>query len=135
LLDSVIELVSLIVLLLISCLSLQHLSIEKLRALKRLDLSETALENMVQGMECLTHLRNLRLNKCSEKEFPSGILPKLSPLQVFLLKERNRWGQYDLVTIKGKDVGCLRKLETSKCHFKHLSDFVEYLKSREGPKN
>lgn len=51
LLDSVIEFVSLTVLLLISCLSLQHLSTEKLRALKRLDLSDTALENMLQDMK------------------------------------------------------------------------------------
>lgn len=71
--DSFTELVSLTALLLIGCLSLQHLPMEKLRALKRLDLSETALENTLQGMECLTRLRYLRLNKYSEKEFPSGI--------------------------------------------------------------
>ncbi|XP_010999683.1 PREDICTED: probable disease resistance protein At4g27220 [Populus euphratica] len=125
--DSVSELVSLTALLLIGCNMLRHVpSLERLRALKRLDLSGTwALEKIPQGMEFLSNLRYLRMNRWGEKEFPSGILPKLSHLQVFVLEKCTP------ITVKGKEVGCLRELETLECHFEGYSDFVEYLKSRD----
>jgi disease resistance protein RPS2 len=132
--DSVSELVSLTALLLDGCNMLRHVpSLEKLRALRRLDLSGTwALEKMPQGMECLCNLSYLRMNGCGQKEFPSGLLPKLSHLQVFELKSaKDRGGQYAPITVKGKEVACLRKLESLGCHFEGYSDFVEYLKSRE----
>jgi disease resistance protein RPS2 len=126
--DSISDLVSLTALLLKNCENLRHVpSLKKLRALKRLDLSSTALEKMLQGMECLTKLRYLRMTGCGEKEFPSGILPKLSHLQVFVLDEH-----FDKITVKGKEVGSLRNLETLKCHFEGFSDFVEYVRSRDG---
>ncbi|KAI9378813.1 hypothetical protein POPTR_018G145564v4 [Populus trichocarpa] len=128
--DSVSELVSLTTLLLIDCKMLRHVpSLEKLRALKRLDLSGTALEKIPQGMECLYNLKYLRMNGCGEKEFPSGLLPKLSHLQVFELD--NRGGQYASITVKGKEVACLRKLESLRCQFEGYSEYVEYLKSRD----
>jgi len=135
--DSVSELVSLTALLLIDCKMLRHVpSLEKLRALKRLDLSGTgALEKIPQGMECLCNLRYLRMNGCGEKEFPSGLLPKLSHLQVFVLEEELIDGRYTPVTVKGKEVGCLRKLESLECHFEGYSDYVEYLKSRDETKS
>ncbi|XP_034909300.1 putative disease resistance protein At4g10780 [Populus alba] len=140
--DSVSELVSLTALLLIGCDMLRHVpSLEKLKALKRLDLSRTwALEKMPQGMECLCNLRYLIMNGCGEKEFPSGLLPKLSHLQVFVLKEwipetSNRIEEYVPITVKGKEVGCLRKLESLECHFEGYSDYVEYLKSRDETKS
>jgi disease resistance protein RPS2 len=69
------------------------------------------------------------MNGCGEMEFPSGILPKLSHLQVLVL-ENSFQGP---LTVKEKEeVGSLRNLETLKCHFKGLSDFVEYLRSRDG---
>ncbi|KAI9378832.1 hypothetical protein POPTR_018G136500v4 [Populus trichocarpa] len=129
--DSVSELVSLTALLLIDCKMLRHVpSLEKLRALKRLDLSGTrALEKIPQGMECLCNLRYLRMNGCGEKEFPSGLLPKLSHLQVFVLEE------WIPITVKGKEVAWLRKLESLECHFEGYSDYVEYLKSRDETKS
>ncbi|XP_034902512.2 probable disease resistance protein At1g61300 [Populus alba] len=142
--DSVSELVSLAALLLIGCNMLRHVpSLEKLKALKRLDLSGTwALEKMPQGMECLCNLRYLRMNGCGEKEFPSGLLPKLSLLQVFVLEEQihpttkdNRKGLPPPITVKGKEVGCLRKLETLVCHFEGYLDYVEYLKTRDETKS
>jgi disease resistance protein RPS2 len=82
------------------------------------------------------------MNGCGEKEFPSGLLPKLSHLQVFVLEEwippatkDNRRGQPAPVTVKGKEVGCLRKLESLVCHFEGYSDYVEYLKSRDETKS
>ncbi|XP_034925212.1 probable disease resistance protein At1g61300 [Populus alba] len=140
--DSVSELVSLTVLLIKHCRELRHVpSLKKLRALKRLDLHGTTPEKIPQGMECLCNLRYLRMNGCGEKEFPSGLLPKLSRLQVFVLEELipptkdNIIGQYAPITVKGKEVGCLRKLETLVCHFEGYSDYVEYLKSRDDTKS
>ncbi|KAI5557744.1 hypothetical protein BDE02_18G124100 [Populus trichocarpa] len=139
--DSVSELVSLTALLLIDCKMLRHVpSLEKLRALKRLDLFGTwALEKIPQGMECLCNLKYLRMNGCGEKEFPNRLLPKLSQLQVFVLQEWipetiNRKAHVPL-TVKGKEVGCLRKLESLVCHFEGYSDYVEYLKSRDETKS
>jgi disease resistance protein RPS2 len=86
---------------------------------------------MPQGMECLNNLRYLRMNGCGEKEFPSGILSKLSHLQVFVLEEFMARGDAP-ITVKGKEVGSLRNLETLECHFKGFSDFVEYLRSQDG---
>jgi len=136
--DSVSELVSLTALLLEECRMLRHVpSLEKLRELKRLDLSHTwALEKMPQGMECLCNLRYLRMNGCGEKEFPRGLLPKLSHLQVFKLYENIIYGTYRSVqiapiTVKGKEVGCLSKLESLRCHFEGYTEYVEYLKSRD----
>ncbi|KAG5224313.1 disease resistance protein [Salix suchowensis] len=130
--DSVSELVSLIALLLKECDKLRHVpSLEKLGSLKRLDLSgTTALEKMPQGMQCLSSLRYLRMNGCGEKEFPCGLLPKLSHLQLFVLEDMSIAGTYTPVTVKGKEVGCLRELEHLVCHFEGQSDFVEYLTSR-----
>jgi len=130
--DSVSDLVSLTALLLNDCTRLRHVpSLKKLRELKRLDLCGTALEKMPQGMECLTNLRYLRMNGCGEKEFPSGILPKLSHLQVFVLEQFTARGDGP-ITVKGKEVGSLRNLESLECHFKGFSDFVEYLRSWDG---
>ncbi|KAI5554501.1 hypothetical protein BDE02_19G018000 [Populus trichocarpa] len=127
--DSVSDLLSLTAFLLNDCRELRLVpSLKKLRALKRLDLSRTRLEKMPQGMECLTNLRYLRMNGCGEKEFPSGILPKLSHLQVFVLEQF----MGAPITVKGKEVGSLRNLETLECHFEGFSDFVEYLRSRDG---
>nr|XP_034919469.1 probable disease resistance protein At4g27220 [Populus alba] len=124
--DSVSNLVNLTTLLLKGCEKLRHVpSLQKLRALKKLDLSNTTLEKMPQGMECLSNLRYLRINGCGEKEFPGGILSKLSHLQVFILEEWMPTGfesEYVPVTVKGKEVGCLRKLETLECHFEGHSD-------------
>jgi disease resistance protein RPS2 len=130
--DSVSDLVSLTALLLNFCENLRHVpSLKKLTALKRLDLSWTTLEKMPQGMECLTNLRYLRMNGCGEEEFPSGILPKLSHLQVFVLEQFAARGDGP-ITVKGKEVGSLRNLESLECHFEGFSDFVEYLRSWDG---
>jgi len=131
--DSVSDLVNLTALLIKYCEKLRHvLSLKKLRELKRLDLSLITLEKMPEGMECLSKLRYLRMNGCGEKEFPSGILPKLSHLQVFVLEETLIDRRYAPITVKGKEVGSLRNLETLECHFEGFSDFVEYLRSRDG---
>jgi len=124
--DSISDLVSLTALLLSNCQFLRSVpSLRKLRALKRLDLFKTELRKMPQGMECLSNLWYLRLGSFGEngeKEFSSEVIPKLSHLQVF--------GSGPLITVKGKEVRCLRKLETLQCCFEGYSDFVEFLRSR-----
>ena len=138
--NSVSDLVGLTSLLLEHCRRLHHVpSLKKLRALKRLDLSHSPLKKIPHGMECLSKLRYLRMNGCGEKKFPDGILPKLSHLQVLILEERilrvmgrYRVERYAPVTVDGKEVGCLRKLESLECHFEDHSNYVEYLKSRDG---
>ncbi|XP_073263045.1 uncharacterized protein [Populus alba] len=76
---------------------------------------------------------------CGEKEFPNGLLPKLSHLQVFVLewipRTNNRKAEYVPITVKGKEVACLRKLERLECYFEGYSDYVEYLKSRDETKS
>nr|XP_034925323.1 probable disease resistance protein At4g27220 [Populus alba] len=119
--DSISDLVTLTALLLCGCLKLRDVpSLRKLRALKRLDLLNTKLRKMPQGIECLSNLEYLRLHLIGEKEFSSGILPKLLHLQVFVSSAQ--------IMVKGKEVGCLRKLETLECHFEGHSDFVEFLR-------
>ncbi|PNS89989.2 hypothetical protein POPTR_019G020500v4 [Populus trichocarpa] len=126
--DSISDLVTLTALLLNSCLNLRGVpSLRKLTALKRLDLFNTELGKMPQGMECLSNLWYLRLDSNGKKEFLSGILPELSHLQVFVSSAS--------IKVKGKELGCLRKLETLECHFEGHSDFVEFLRSRDQTKS
>jgi disease resistance protein RPS2 len=67
-------------------------------------------------MECLSNLRYLGLNACGQKMFATGILPKLPHLQVLVLQQPGLDGfgvwRAAPVTVKGKEVAYLRKLET-----------------------
>uniref|UniRef100_A0A6N2LU02 TIR domain-containing protein n=1 Tax=Salix viminalis TaxID=40686 RepID=A0A6N2LU02_SALVM len=137
--DSVSDLEGLTSLLLKDCRRLSSVpSLKKLRALKRLDLSTAPLKKFPHGMECLSNLRYLRMNGSGEKKFPGGILPKLCDLQVFILEEWlfDNYGIkiYVPVTVEGKEVGCLRKLESLECHFEDQSNYLEYLKSQDATK-
>jgi disease resistance protein RPS2 len=126
--DSVSNLVRLTALLLVGCEKLRHVpSLENLREMRRLDLYRTALEDIPLGLEFVSELRYLRMNSRGEKEFPGGILRKLSRLQVFILGR----GQQFPMTVKGEDVGCLEKLEDLECHFKSHSDLEMFLNSRD----
>uniref|UniRef100_A0A6N2KX73 TIR domain-containing protein n=1 Tax=Salix viminalis TaxID=40686 RepID=A0A6N2KX73_SALVM len=134
--DSVSDLEGLTSLLLKDCRRLSSVpSLKKLRALKRLDLSRAPLKKIPHGMECLSNLRYLRMNGCGENKFPGGILPKLYHLQVFILEpwinENDYKEIYAPATVEGKEVGCLRKLESLECCFEDQSNYLEYLKSRD----
>uniref|UniRef100_A0A6N2KGQ8 NB-ARC domain-containing protein n=1 Tax=Salix viminalis TaxID=40686 RepID=A0A6N2KGQ8_SALVM len=134
--DSVSDMEGLTSLLLKHCRRLSSVpSLKKLRALKRLDLSGAPLKKIPHGMECLSNLRYLRMNGCGENKFPGGILPKLCDLQVFILEawiiENGNNEIYAPATVEGKEVGCLRKLESLECHFEDQSNYLEYLKFRD----
>uniref|UniRef100_A0A6N2KAF7 NB-ARC domain-containing protein n=1 Tax=Salix viminalis TaxID=40686 RepID=A0A6N2KAF7_SALVM len=134
--DSVSDMEGLTSLLLKHCRRLSSVpSLKKLRALKRLDLSGAPLKKIPHGMKCLSKLRYLRMNGCGENKFPGGILPKLCDLQVFILEawiiENGNNEIYAPATVEGKEVGCLRKLESLECHFKDQSNYLEYLKFRD----
>uniref|UniRef100_A0A6N2KGP9 Uncharacterized protein n=1 Tax=Salix viminalis TaxID=40686 RepID=A0A6N2KGP9_SALVM len=135
--DSVSDLEGLTSLLLKNCRRLSSVpSLKKLRSLKRyLHLSGAPLKKIPHGMKCLSKLRYLRMTGCGEKKFPGGILPKLCDLQVFILQALiwdNEFNiKYAPVTVEGKEVGCLRKLESLECHFEDQSNYLEYLKSRD----
>ena len=126
--DSVSNLVGLTALLLIDCKKLVHVpSLEKLGKMRRLDLYRTALENIPQGLECLSELRYLRMSSCGQKKFPGWVLRKLSHLQVLILG----WGEDAPMTVKGEEVGCLEKLEDLECHFNGHSDLVKFFNYRD----
>ncbi|XP_073262574.1 disease resistance protein At4g27190-like [Populus alba] len=125
--DSIYDLVTLTALLLNNCYKLMSVpSLKKLRALKRLDLLGTTLGKMPHGMECLSNLWYLRLGSFDRKEFPSGEIAQLSHLQAF---------ECSSLTVRGMEVGYLRKLETLQCCFKGYFDFVEFLSSRDQTKS
>ncbi|XP_073263180.1 probable disease resistance protein At4g27220 [Populus alba] len=126
--DSISDLVTLTALLLRHCYCLRDVpSLRKLRALKRLNLHNTKLKIMPRGMECLSKLWCLRLGSVGEKEFPSGVIPELSQLIVFVSNT--------FIKVKGEEVRCLRNLETLECYFEGHSDFVEFFRSRDQTKS
>jgi len=126
--DSISDLVTLTALLLSHCYGLRDVpSLRKLRALKRLDLFDTKLKNMPQGMKYLSKLWYLRLGSIGEKEFPSGVIPKLSHLKLFVSNTS--------IKVKGMELRGLMKLETLECYFEGHSDFVEFLRSRDQTKS
>jgi disease resistance protein RPS2 len=80
--DSICHLTSLTALLLGWCAKLSYVpSLAKLKALEKLDLSYTGLEDLPEGMESLKDLRYLNLDRSLVGVLRSGILPKLSKLQ------------------------------------------------------
>ncbi|EEF27886.1 hypothetical protein RCOM_0335820 [Ricinus communis] len=100
-------------------------SLEKLKALKKLDLNFIRVEEVPQGMEFLFNLKYLGLFRTSIKEFPPGILPKLSCLQVLLL---------DLgLSVEVEEVASLRKLESLCCWFHDLNEFNTHFQYMEEP--
>ncbi|GLU15305.1 hypothetical protein SLE2022_318060 [Rubroshorea leprosula] len=95
-------------------------SLEKLVALKKLDLRWAAIEVVPQGMEMLASLEYLDLYCIYLKEIPTEILSKLSSLQY--LVARNNWRSIS-VKINLEEVAKLRKLEILECNLGDMQDF------------
>ncbi|EEF32193.1 Disease resistance protein RPM1, putative [Ricinus communis] len=119
---SVSNLCNLSTLLLKRCYGLRRVpSLAKLKSLKKLDLNFSGVEEVPQDMEFLSNLKHLGLFGTFIKEFPPGILPKLSRLQVLLLDPR--------LPVKGVEVASLRNLETLCCCLCDFNEFNTYFQS------
>ncbi|KAJ6959244.1 disease resistance protein [Populus alba x Populus x berolinensis] len=118
--DSICHLTSLTALLLGWCAKLSYVpSLAKLKALEKLDLSYTGLEDLPEGMERLKDLRYLNLDGSGVRVLRSGILPKLSKLQFLKLHQKSEV----VLSIRGDEISRLYHLETLECNFRDLDDF------------
>ncbi|XP_060672001.1 probable disease resistance protein At4g27220 isoform X2 [Ziziphus jujuba] len=125
---SISELVNLIALWLEDCGKLTYVpSLENLKALRRLNLRETAITEVPHGLDMLLNLRYLNLDTKIE-EIPDGILSKLSCLQYLAIDAELRL----------EEIMELSKLETFIGAFYDMNNFNTYVRWREengGPSN
>ncbi|GMN75700.1 hypothetical protein TIFTF001_056644, partial [Ficus carica] len=115
--SSISNLESFTALLLRNCMQLRLVpSLENLTALRRLGLEGSAIKEVPKGLEKLINLRYLSFEFCCDLlTIPDGILSKLSQLEYFKSSE--------LVTLRGKEIGSLEKLETFSGTFEDISEF------------
>ncbi|XVF78094.1 hypothetical protein PTKIN_Ptkin14bG0101100 [Pterospermum kingtungense] len=99
-------------------------SLAKIRTLRKLDLLNTAIEEVPHGIEMLVNLTYLGLHSESLKELPKGILPKLSRLQYLSTT----------LSLQGEEVAKLRNLETLAGLFPEWQGFQTYAKFTAGQK-
>ncbi|KAB2043767.1 hypothetical protein ES319_D01G041700v1 [Gossypium barbadense] len=126
--NSVSNLETLNALVLRGCKELRYVpSLEKLKALRKLDLRGTGIEKVPKGLEMLANLTYLNLCTESLKELPIAILPRLSCLQCLIL-----YVKLPSVKMNGLEVARLRKLEVFEGRFNELIDFNAYIKSIQG---
>ncbi|KAK8706359.1 hypothetical protein V6N13_049928 [Hibiscus sabdariffa] len=110
------------------CYNLRYVpSLEKLKSLRKLNLSRTAIEKVPEGLEMLTNLTYLNVSTECLKELPIAILPKLSCLQCLVL-----YVESNSVKMNGLEAVRLRKLEVFEGRFNELMDFNAYSKSIQG---
>ncbi|KAK8312487.1 hypothetical protein V6Z12_D01G046100 [Gossypium hirsutum] len=126
--NSVSNLQTLIALVLRGCNKLRYVpSLEKLKALRKLNLRDTAMEEVPKGLEMLVNLTYLDLSTESLKEFPMAILPQLSCLQYLIFYSKSC-----TVKLDGSEAARLRKLEKFEGRFNELTDFNDYTDSIRG---
>ena len=125
--DSVLCLDNLTALTLKGCRNLKLVpSLAKLITLNKLDLGQTGITKVPNGLEMLVDLRYLSLNAPELKIMPHGILPKLSRLQYLTVFWHSK-----SVIVKEKEIESLKKLETFGGHFKDMDEFRMFIKSLE----
>jgi disease resistance protein RPS2 len=93
----------------------------KLTKLRKLDLGETGITEVPDGLEMLVNLRYLDLNAEELKIMPPEILPKLSHLQYLIVFSE----------VKGEEVASLKNLETFGGLFSDMYEFSTYIRSLE----
>ncbi|KAG8492321.1 hypothetical protein CXB51_009804 [Gossypium anomalum] len=126
--NSISELKNLTTLLLCGCEELRDLPcLSMLQELKKLDLSETKIEEVPEGMDMLIKLRYLDLGVFTLKEIPAGLLPKLVHLQHLKLKFHVR--NEKKTSLKAEDMEPLKKLECLIGRFKDISEFNKFISS------
>ncbi|GLU23406.1 hypothetical protein SLE2022_394120 [Rubroshorea leprosula] len=120
--SSVSKLENLTTLLLEDCQSLKEVpSLSNFRALKKLDLCRTSIEELPQGLNMSTNMKFLHLGG-KLFEIPDGLLQNLSNLQ-YLLVDLN-------IPLKGEEIGKLRKLEFLYGRFSTVDDMSLFVNSK-----
>ena len=123
--NSISDLENLATLRLISCSCLYHVpSLAKLTALRKLDLGWSSIKEIPHGLEMLVNLRYLNFEGTAIPEIPSGILSKLSQLQV--LNFLNCWPKCGKLNVE--EIVSL-KLECFEGAFYGVDDFNKYVGS------
>ncbi|KAM4092682.1 hypothetical protein ACB094_06G058300 [Castanea mollissima] len=123
--NSVFSLEKLTALTLRGCGQLKHMSsLAKLTALRKLDLGETEITEVPDGLEMLVELTYLNLNAKNLKIMPIRILPKLSRLQYLRFS--------CIVKVKKEEIESLKKLENVWVRFDDLDEFCSFIRSLEG---
>ncbi|XP_056167320.1 probable disease resistance protein At4g27220 isoform X2 [Syzygium oleosum] len=130
--SSISNLVNLTHLLLRRCKCLWRVpSLAKLRALRTLDFSGSAIEKVPAGLHKLVNLRCLDFGKSNLEKLPPGILPKLSNMQTLNLKS-----QCNSLRVQAQEIMSLSKLEKLSCKFGDVQNYDLYVKHLQagGPK-
>ncbi|KAK1571566.1 hypothetical protein Q3G72_019244 [Acer saccharum] len=123
--NSISELTNLTALLLQNCGSLKHVpSLARLRALVKLELGYTAINEVPAGMEMLANLTSLDLLCLELHMIPAGIFSKLCRLQ----KLQAYWG-LETQKVAVEEAATLKKLDRLLAQFHNLQDFNCYAKS------
>ncbi|KAK3188591.1 hypothetical protein Dsin_028152 [Dipteronia sinensis] len=123
--NSISELTNLTALLLQNCRRLKCVpSLAKLRALNKLELGFTKINEVPAGMEILANLTRLDLCSTGLQMIPAGILSKLCRLQ----KLRVHWG-FESQRGAVNEAARLKKLDCFVAYFRNIQDFNCYVKS------
>ncbi|KAK2640123.1 hypothetical protein Ddye_027918 [Dipteronia dyeriana] len=122
--NSISELTNLTALLLRNCSRLKRVpSLARLRALEKLELGNTGINEVPAGMERLANLTSLDLLSEYLNKIPAGIFSKLFRLH----KLRVHWG-CETLRVEVEEVAGLKNLDSFVARFLNLQDFNSYVK-------
>ncbi|PPR85965.1 hypothetical protein GOBAR_AA34726 [Gossypium barbadense] len=128
--NSISELKNLTTLLLRGCKELRDLPcLSMLQELKKLDLFETKIEEVPEGMVMLVKLKYLDLDVSTLKEIPAGLLPKLVHLQHLRFDVNN-----EKISLKAEEMEPLKKLECFTGCFEDINEFNKFISSMQQSK-
>ncbi|KAB2032612.1 hypothetical protein ES319_D05G386200v1 [Gossypium barbadense] len=128
--NSISELKNLTTLLLRGCYKLRDMPcLSMLQELKKLDLNQTEIEEVPEGMDMLIELRYLDLGVHTLKEIPAGLLPKLVHLQHLSFDVYN-----EKTSLKAEEMEPLKKLECFTGRFEDINEFNKFISSMQQSK-
>ncbi|XP_071912000.1 putative disease resistance protein At4g10780 [Coffea arabica] len=118
------ELERLTALLLFSCRDLRFVpSLEKLKALRELDLSDTKISDVPEGLEGLVNLKCLNMVQTNLEMISEGIISKLSCLQSLGIPRQ--------VSVQVEELESLKQLEEFIGGFPEANSFSRFVRSRQ----
>ncbi|TYG71704.1 hypothetical protein ES288_D05G419500v1 [Gossypium darwinii] len=128
--NSISELKNLTTLLLCGCYKLRDLPcLSMLQELKKLNLDNTKIEEVPEGMDMLKKLRYLDLQVFTLKEIPAGLLPKLVHLQHLSFDVDN-----EKTSLKAEEMEPLKKLDCFTGRFEDISELNKFITSMQQSK-